>query len=51
MGNLRPASNSYAARQAPRGKKINMDEYYVYIARVVDVARDKKSQLFFGPRR
>ena len=45
-GRVRPASNSYAASQAPIGKKINMDEYYVYLARVVCAARDKNHNSF-----
>ena len=49
VGNIRPASKSCAARQAPRGKKYDMDEYYVHFARVVGAARDKITTLF-GPR-
>ena len=41
---MRPASN-YAARQAPRGKN-NMDEYCVYLARVVGGARHKNHNSF-----
>ena len=47
-GNLRPASNSYAARQTPIKQK-----YMYTFARVVSTAHEKKnlnSQLLFGPR-
>ena len=46
VGRMRPASNSYVARQAPRGKKLiwmnNMRTYG-------GCGQQQKSQLFFGP--
>ena len=46
VGHMRPARNYNAARQAPRGRKMNMYEYCVYLATVVGAARDKNRNSF-----
>ena len=46
MGNLRPASNSYVARQAPRGKEIIWMNIMRTLARVMCAARDKNHNVF-----
>ena len=51
VGNLQPVghmphtSNYFAARQAPRGG-MNMDEYYMNLARVVGATRNKNCNSF-----
>ena len=47
VGNLRAASNSCGARQAPKEEK-NIDEYMCTITRAVGASPRQNSQRFFG---